>query len=86
MIIDDIGKICNISDLGDYCLSCAGGKGVVFEGNYVIKVFENERILIEISHKKQVEILGKNLKIGTLSPKELGLSGQIDSINFGGRK
>ena len=85
MVIDDISKICNMSELGDYSLSCAGGKGVVFEGNYKIKVFENDRILIDIGHKREIEILGSKLKIGTLSPKELGVSGEIASICFGRR-
>ena len=86
MIIDDIGKICNIGDLGDFSFSCAGGKGIAFEGKYVIKVFENEKVLIDIGHKRELEILGTNLKIGTLSPKELGISGEISAINFGGKK
>ena len=85
-ILDNISSICGLGEKGfDFYFSCAGGKGIVFEGNLKIEDYSNNEIVVRLSSGKKIFVSGLNLKISSLAPKEIGISGQILNIGIGGR-
>jgi len=82
-LIDDIFKMCNMSEFSpEFSFSCVAGRGLVFEGRYRIEKFEETEIVINLFHGRKIKILGFDLKIGTLSKEELGISGKFSSIEI----
>ena len=82
-IYDELGEICLVDNFNnDYVFSCGGGKCFAFSGNYKIEKFLDNEVIISLSKKRHIIVLGEGLKIGTLAPKELGLSGKINSIKI----
>ncbi|MCR5553714.1 MAG: YabP/YqfC family sporulation protein [bacterium] len=82
-IYDALGEICLVDNLNsDYVFSCGGGKCFAFSGNYKIEKFLDNEVIINLSKKRHIVVLGEGLKIATLAPKELGISGEINSINI----
>ena len=82
-IYDELGEVCLASNLkDDYVFSCGGGNCFAFSGNYKMERFLDNEIIINLSKKRHIVVLGEGLKIGTLAPKELGISGKISSIKI----
>ena len=59
-----------------------GNSGVCFEGKYKIEKFYDSEVLLKLSAKQKIKIIGHGLKIGTLAPFEIGINGIISSIEF----
>lgn len=87
-IFDSISEICGIDGgVGekDFTISCIGNAGLVFEGKYKIEIFDQDKICLNLGKGRFISILGKSLSIGSLAPKELGVSGKIENILFEGK-
>lgn len=85
-IFDKINEICGIADdvSKDFTFSCMGNFGLAFEGKYKIEIFDKEKICLNLGKGRFFSVVGKNLAIGTLAPKEIGISGKIENIMFEG--
>lgn len=82
-IFDDLKEICLVDDPGlSFVFSCGGGKCFAFSGNYKIEKFVDNEVIICLSKKQKISIVGESLRIATLAPKELGINGKINSIKI----
>lgn len=82
-ILDDLASICGLADGGfDFYFTGAGSKTVAFSGDLQVNSFSSEEIVLKVG-KKKIVVSGERLRISSLSPKEIGIAGEIESIAFG---
>lgn len=87
-IFDNLSDICGAKvkeAKGDFFFSGIGNGGLAIEGKYKIESFNSSEIVLRLNRGRLIKIIGDGLIIGTLAPAEIGISGKILSIEFGGK-
>ncbi len=85
---DKVNEICRLDEPAcetDFNFSCIGNSGVAFEGKYKIESFDENQVTLNLGKGRFMKIEGEKLAIGTLAPKEIGISGKILTIKFEGK-